>query len=122
MLLSELESLPLRKYIEKIYQLLVDIINGAIPVLEYFTDHEMKKLLRGEDLEDINTPFVGLKLDMVVARLPSMELKTTRDVYFRKRQMKLLSFFETINKMLAILQLESLRLDAEESLLASRMY
>ena len=51
-----------------------------------------------------------------------MELKSTKDVYYRKRQMKLLSFFETINKMLAILKLEALRIEAEERLLASRMY
>jgi len=115
-------ALPMRDHIEKIYDLLIDIINGAVPDLKFFTDNEMKKLIQGDDLEDIKSPFFGLSINMVVNKLPLMELKTTKDVYYRNRQMNLLSFFETINKMLAILELESLRLEAEESLLASRMY
>jgi len=122
MILSEMGALPMREHIETIYDLLMDIINGAVPELKFFTDNEMNKLIQGEDLEDIKSPFLGLSINMVVNKLPLMELKTTKDVYYRNRQMNLLSFFETINKMLAILELESLRLEAEESLLASRMY
>ena len=76
----------------------------------------------GGNLEDIATPFKKLKKGMTVQKLPIMRLKTTRDVYFRKRQMSLNSFFETINKMLVILEIEADNIENEECLLGSRMY
>jgi len=112
-MLSELDDLQLRYHVNKIYELLNDIVHGAYPTIELFDDKEIKKLLKGEDLEDVASPFWGLCPDMQVRVLPSMQLKTTRDVYKRQRQMNILSFFTTINKMLAILTLEVQRIEDE---------
>lgn len=113
MLLSELEDLPLRYHVNRVYNLLSDIVNGAYPSIELFEDKEIKKLLKGQDLEDVESPFWRLGPDMKIETLPSMRLKTTRDVYSRRRQMNILSFFTTINKMLAILTLEIQRIEDE---------
>ena len=113
MRLSELEDMPLPFHVYRVYALLSDIVNGAYPSIELFEDKEIKKLLSGEDLEDIKSPFWRLGPDMEVEVLPCMQLKTTKDVYFRRRQIKILDFFTTINKMLAILVLEVQRIEDE---------
>lgn len=113
MRLSELEDIPLRFHVNRVYKLLSDIVNGAYPSIELFEDKEIKKLLSGEDLEDVKSPFWRLGPDMEVEVLPYMQLKTTKDVYFRRRQIKILDFFTTINKMLAILVLEVQRIEDE---------
>lgn len=113
MLLSELETLPLRYHVNRVYTLLSDIVNGAYPSIELFTDKEIKKLLSGEDLDDVKSPFWRLDPDMEIKPLPLMQLTTTKDVYSRNRQMKILDFFTTINKMLAILHLEVQRIEEE---------
>ena len=122
MLLSQFEKIPMQTYIKTICDLLVEIIDGNYPRINNFTQEEINILMRGENLEDIATPFKRLKKSMTVQKLPIMRLKTTRDVYFRKRQMSLYSFFETINKMLAILEIEAEKIESEECLLGSRMY
>ena len=113
MLLSELEGLPLRYHVNRVYTLLSDIVNGAYPSIELFEDKEIKSLLNGEDLEDVVSPFWRLSPDMKVEKLPTMRLRTTKDVYSRKRQIKILDFFTTINKMLTILSLEIERIEDE---------
>jgi len=120
MLLSELEDVPLRYHVNRVYTLLCDIANGAYPSIELFSDKEVEKLMKGEDLEDVKSPFWRLSADMEISRLPLMELQTTRDVYSRKRQMNILSFHTTINKMLAILSLEVMRI--EEEIVAVSLY
>lgn len=122
MLLSQLEKIPLQTHIKTICDLLVEIIDGNYPKVNNFSQEEIHILMRGENLEDIATPFKRLKKSMTVQKLPNMRLKTTRDVYFRKRQMSLHSLFETINKMLAILEIEAEKIESEECLLGSRMY
>jgi len=120
MLLSELNDLPLRYHVKRVYSLLSDIVHGSYPSIDLFEDIEIKKLLKGEDLQDVASPFWRLSPDMKVEKLPSMLLKTTRDVYSRRRQMAILSFFTTINKMLAILTLEIERI--EDETIAVRLY
>ena len=120
MLLSELEDVPLRYHVNRVYTLLKDIVNGAYPTIELFDDKEIKTLLSGEDLKDVESPFWRLSPDMKVETLPSMRLKTTKDVYVRRRQMNIFSFFSTINKMLAILCLEIERI--EDETIAVRLY
>lgn len=120
MLLSELEDVPLRYHVNRVYTLLKDIVNGAYPTIELFDDKEIKTLLSGEDLEDVKSPFFWLSPDMKVKQLPLMELRTTKDVYVRRRQMNIFSFFTTINKMLAILCLEIERI--EDETIAVRLY
>jgi hypothetical protein len=88
-------------------------VNGSYPTIEFFEDQEIKQLLRGEDLEDVKSPFWRLGPNMFVETLPAMELITTKDVYSRKRQIKILDFHSTINKMLAILALEVQRIEDE---------
>jgi len=113
MLLSELEEVPLRYHINRVYTLLCDIANGAYPSIELFSDKEVEKLMKGQDLDDVKSPFWQFSANMEIQVLPLMELKTTKDVYSRRRQMHMLSFFTTINKMLAILSLEVLRIEEE---------
>lgn len=120
MLLSELEDVPLRYHINRVYSLLTDIANGAYPSIELFSDKEVEKLMKGEDLDDVKSPFWQFSANMEVRTLPLMELKTTKDVYIRRRQMHMLSFFTTINKMLAILSLEVMRIEDENT--ATRLY
>ena len=120
MLLSELENLPLRHHVNRVYTLLNDIVNGAYPSIELFTDKEVEKLLNGDDLEDVESPFWRLSTNMKIEPLPPMRLVTTKDVYRRKRQMNILSFFSTINKMLAILSLEAQRI--EDQTIAVSLY
>lgn len=122
MLLSQLEKIPMQTHVKTICELLVEIIDGNYPKVNNFSEQEIYLLMHGENLEDIVTPFKRLKKSMTVQKLPIMRLKTTRDVYFRKRQMSLYSLFETINKMLAILQIEAEKIENEECLLGSRMY
>ena len=60
---------------------------------------------------------------MEIEQLPLMELTTTKDVYVLKRQLNILSFFTTINKMLAILSLEARRIEEnEEETIAVSLY
>lgn len=113
MLLSELEDLPLRYHVNRVFTLLRDIVNGAYPSIEMFSDKEIEALLRGEDVEGVESPFWRLSPDMEIQQLPHMKLTTTKDVYVRKRQMQIFSFFTTINKMLAILTLEVRRIEEE---------
>ena len=113
MLLSELGNLELRYHVKRVYTLLTDIVNGAYPTIDMFSDKEIKALLRGEDVEGVKSPFWLLSPDMEVQQLPHMKLTTTKDVYVRKRQMQIFSFFTTINKMLAILSLEVMRMEEE---------
>lgn len=120
MRLSDLEDVPLRYHVNRVYTLLNDIVNGAYPSIEMFTDKEIKTLLSGEDVEDVKSPFYLLSSDMEIQKLPHMKLRTTKDVYMRKRQMQILSFFTTVNKMLAILALEVMRI--EEETIAARLY
>ena len=118
MLLSELEDLTLRYHVTRVYTLLKDIVNGAYPSIDLFSNKEIETLLNGEDLEDVKSPFWRLSPDMEIKQLPPMQLTTTKDVYVRKRQLNILSFFTTINKMLAILALEVMRIE-EESIAVS---
>ena len=120
MRLSELQDMPLRFHVYRVYKLLSDIVDGAYPTIELFEDKEIKKLVSGEDLDDIKSPFWRLGPEMEIEVLPIMPLKTTKDVYFRKRQMKILDFFTTINKMLAILVLEVNRI--EDETVATNLY
>lgn len=113
MLLSELDNVPLRYHVNRVYTLLFDIANGAYPSIELFTDKEVETLMKGEDLEDVKSPFWRFSANMEIDTLPLMELRTTKDVYSRRRQMNILSFFTTINKMLSILSLEVMRIEEE---------
>ena len=97
MKLSELEDMPLRFHVYRVYKLLKDIVEGSYPSIDLFKDKEVKKLLDGEDLEDVKSPFWALGPNMEIDVLPLMELTTTKDVYRRKRQMKILDFFTTVN-------------------------
>jgi len=120
MLLSEVEDLPLRYHVKRVYDLLNDIVHGAYPCIDFFDNKEIRTLMNGEDLDDVKSPFWGLSTNMQVSVLPSMQLKTTKDVYSRRRQMNILSFFTTINKMLRILTLEVQRI--EDETVAVRLY
>lgn len=120
MLLSELEGMPFRYYIHRVYTLLWDIANGAYPSIDLFNDKEIDTLMKGEDLEDVKSPFWKFSPNMKVEPLPLMELTTTKDVFARRRQMKILSFFTTVNKMLRILSLEVQHI--EEEVIAVSLY
>ena len=122
MLLSEMGNLDIRDHIKQIYDLLLDIIHGNYPMIDLFTSEEIKRLMKGEEVGNIKSPFVGIDKNMEIKKFPLMRLKTTRDVYFRKRQMSLNVFFDTINKMLEILEYEAENIIREECLFASRMY
>ena len=122
MLLSEMASLDVRDHVKQIYDLLLEIINGNYPMVDMFTSEEIQRLMKGERVGNIKSPFVGINENMEIKKFPLMRLQTTRDVYFRKRQMNLNVFFDTINKMLEILEIEAENIIHEECLSASRMY
>ena len=79
MLLSELDNVPLRYHVNRVYTLLSDIANGAYPSIELFTDKEVETLMKGEDLEDVKSPFWRFSANMEIDTLPLMELRTTKD-------------------------------------------
>ena len=120
MLLSELEGMPFRYHIHRVYTLLWDIANGAYPSIDLFNDKEIDTLMKGEDLEDVKSPFWKFSPNMTVEPLPLMELTTTKDIFVRRRQLKILSFFTTLNKMLKILSLEVQHI--EEEVIAVSLY
>ena len=122
MLLSEMGNLDIRDHIKQIYDLLLDIIHGNYPMIDLFTSEEIKRLMKGEEVGNIKSPFVGIDKNMEIKKFPLLRLKTTSDVYLRKRQMSLNVFFDTINKMLEILEYEAENIIREECLFASRMY
>lgn len=123
MRLSDLGDLRLRYHVNRVFLLIKDIVNGAYPSIEFFSNEEIQTLLRGENLQDVKSPFLNFLPDMEIEQLPLMELTTTKDVYVLKRQLNILSFFTTINKMLAILSLEARRIEEnEEETIAVSLY
>ena len=106
MLLSELEG-HVEGETKKIFDVLWSIVSGKIPKLDFFTTYEVRRLLDGYDVDGVRSPFRLLGKNMVVRTLPLMILQTTEDKHMRRRQMSLCRFFDTVNKMLEVLELEA---------------
>lgn len=106
MLLSDLEG-RVHGQMKVIFDLLWDMVSGNVPKMKNFTSEEVKQLFLGKDVEGVKSPFLLLTKDMLIKPLPLMTLVTTDNERFRRRQMVVHHTFETINKMLEILEIES---------------
>lgn len=106
MLLCELEG-RLEGQSKEIFELLWGIVNDKVPHLDFFTLKECTDLFQGRDVEGVTNPFVRLSKNMVVRKLPLMTVQTTKNIRIRRRQMSVCRMFDTINKMLEILEMEA---------------
>lgn len=106
MLLSDLQG-RLHGQMKEIFDLLWDIVSGNLPKINNLSSDEVKLLFSGKDVEGVKSPFLLLSKDMVIKPLPLMTLMTTVNDRFRRRQMAVHRTFETVNKMLEILEVES---------------
>lgn len=116
MILSELQD-RLDGQSKVIFDLLWGIVEGKVPKIDFLTLEETFKLFRGHDIDGVKSPFLLLSKDMVVKELPLMILQTTKQKRRRQRQMSVCRMFDTINKMLKILEIEAETLQLSDILL-----
>lgn len=106
MILSELQG-RLQGQSKEIFELLWDIVSGRVPQLDFLTDKEASLIFKGEDIDDVKSPFLLLGKSMRVRKLPLMTLQTSKSRRSRQRQMSVCRMLDTVNKMLEILELEA---------------
>ena len=106
MILSDLKG-RLEGQSKVIFDLLWDILEDKLPAIDFLTSTEVKKIFSGEDIDGVKSPFVLLSKNMMIRKLPLMNLQTTKNKRMRQRQMSVNRMLETVNKMLHILELES---------------
>ena len=106
MILSDLKG-RLEGQSKVIFDLLWDILEHKLPAIDFLTSSEVKKIFSGEDIDGVKSPFVLLSKNMMIRKLPLMNLQTTKNKRMRQRQMSVNRMFETVNKMLEILELEA---------------
>ena len=106
MILSDLKG-RLEGQSKVIFDLLWDILEHKLPAIDFLTSSEVTKIFSGEDIDGVKSPFVLLSKNMMIRKLPLMNLQTTKNKRMRQRQMSVNRMFETVNKMLEILELEA---------------
>ncbi len=106
MILSDLQG-RLEGQSKVIFDLLWDILEGKYPAIDFLSPDEVKKIFLGDDVEGVKSPFILLSKNMMIRKLPLMNLQTTKNKRMRQRQMSVNRMLETVNKMLHILELES---------------
>ena len=106
MILSDLKG-RLEGQSKVIFDLLWDILENKLPAIDFLTSSEVTKIFSGEDIDGVKSPFVLLSKNMMIRKLPLMNLQTTKNKRMRQRQMSVNRMLETVNKMLEILELEA---------------
>ena len=106
MILSDLKG-RLEGQSKIIFDLLWDILENKLPAIDFLTSSEVTKIFSGEDIDGVKSPFVLLSKNMMIRKLPLMNLQTTKNKRMRQRQMSVNRMLETVNKMLEILELEA---------------
>ena len=106
MILSDLKG-RLEGQSKVIFDLLWDILEHKLPAIDFLTSSEVTKIFSGEDIDGVKSPFVLLSKNMMIRKLPLMNLQTTKNKRMRQRQMSVNRMLETVNKMLEILELEA---------------
>ena len=106
MILSDLKG-RLEGQSKVIFELLWDILENKLPAIDFLTSSEVTKIFSGEDIDGVKSPFVLLSKNMMIRKLPLMNLQTTKNKRMRQRQMSVNRMLETVNKMLEILELEA---------------
>ena len=101
MILSDLKG-RLEGQSKVIFDLLWDT-KHKLPAIDFLTSSEVTKIFSGEDIDGVKSPFVLLSKNMMIRKLPLMNLQTTKNKRMRQRQMSVNRMLETVNKMLEIL-------------------